>query len=192
MWNQSNNEFFMVVNNANRSILVRFEEDDCIPTTKEKKGSVNVIVSPVENGGFTTVTIPLQSHKVFDIDVLKSAVEEAVKSIEGDIPTKCAPKQHLYKQTNFEFFKNIGGTVRSVVVDFEWCMHAYDCYMDGTPHPKNVIPVEVYPSGSGECTFEYNNPLYTVNMDELSRIMDDVVLKHDTDYPPYKDEDLDF
>ena len=70
---------------------------------------------------------------------------------------------------------------RSVIIDYEWCLHSYDVYDDFKKRTNDYVPFEVYPYG-GDVYVGYvnaNNSFNKADMSELISILDDIIEKED-------------
>lgn len=90
----------------------------------------------------------------------------------------------MYKNANLSY------KGRSIIIDYEWCLHDYDDVMEVEKKAKGLVPFEVYPFG--DCIyigyvhldFEYKK----ADISDLISILDDIIENEDK-YTTPPDED---
>lgn len=70
---------------------------------------------------------------------------------------------------------------RSIIIDYEWCLHPYDLDNDIKKKAKGLVPFEVYPYD--ECIYEgyvhTDSTFKKADIGELISILDDIIKNED-------------
>lgn len=78
---------------------------------------------------------------------------------------------------------------RSVIIDYEWCLHLYDLDSDIKKKAEGLVPFEVYPYG--DCIYEgyihTDSEFKKADIEELISKIDDII-KNEDKYitPPFE------
>lgn len=72
---------------------------------------------------------------------------------------------------------------RSIIIDYEWCLHSYDLDSDIEKKAEGLVPFEVYPHGDCIYTgYVHTDSQYKkADIGELISILDDII-EHEDEY----------
>ena len=81
----------------------------------------------------------------------------------------------MYKNANLSY------KGRSIIIDYEWCLHDYDDVMEVEKKAEGLVPFEVYPYR--DCIYEgyihLDNDFKKADIGELISILDEIIENED-------------